>query len=81
MPARCLATILPAMSLAAALETTRIHRVADLIGGARTSNRQGPAGAEGLVRHPLPASRRLAMGVQGSGGILVGGRRCVVACL
>jgi magnesium chelatase family protein len=33
MLARRLATILPAMSLAEALETTRIHRVAGLIGG------------------------------------------------
>src|SRR5918912_657676 len=36
MLARRLATILPAMSLAEALETTRIHRVAGLTGG-RTS--------------------------------------------
>src|SRR6266545_6575571 len=33
MLARRLATILPAMSLAEALETTRIHRVAGLTGG------------------------------------------------
>jgi magnesium chelatase family protein len=33
MLARRLATILPAMTLAAALETTRIHRVAGLTGG------------------------------------------------
>ena len=33
IPARCLATILPATRRAAALETTRIHRVAGLTGG------------------------------------------------
>jgi magnesium chelatase family protein len=33
MLARRLATLLPAMSLAEALETTRIHRVAGLSGG------------------------------------------------
>jgi magnesium chelatase family protein len=35
MLARRLATILPAMSLAEAIETTRIHRLAGLTGGCR----------------------------------------------
>jgi predicted ATPase with chaperone activity len=53
MLARPLATILPAMTLAEALETTRIHRVAGLTGRAP---RASPPGRVAPPTTPLPTS-------------------------
>ena len=45
MLARRLTTILPAMTLAEAIETARIHRVADLTGGRTAFVTRHPCGA------------------------------------
>jgi predicted ATPase with chaperone activity len=46
--AQRLTTILPAMALAAAMETTRIHRVADLTGGRTAFVTRHPCGAPAI---------------------------------
>ena len=54
MLARCLTTILPAMTLAEAIETTRIHRVAGRIGERTALIARAPEGPAPLSPPPPP---------------------------
>jgi magnesium chelatase family protein len=69
MLSKCIATIMPPMALEEAIETTKIHSIAGLLGAEKPLSRRGRRFVRRITRFPMWVVRRLRHSDSGEVGL------------